>query len=211
MRLFVALDITDDVRARIQRFIEGVSGFAPDARWVSPESLHLTLKFIGEKSGAFAEDIQQALSTVKSEPLEITFRGHGFFPGPKHARVFWIGVEAGPQLASVASAVDRALIPVGVAKCLVNQLSIARAALDTAFYCRTDEQEGRFATRLSVPQHFEGQGRRPRLGLRHANTTFSVAAGCLSGYGHVMGSKRSLRRQMEGEPVQKQAHRRNEG
>jgi RNA 2',3'-cyclic 3'-phosphodiesterase len=116
VRLFVALDITDDIRSRIQRFIEGVSGFAPDARWVSPESLHLTLKFIGEKPEASVENIKQALSTVKSESLEIVFRGHGFFPGPKRARIFWIGVEAGTELAAVASAVDQALVPLGVAK-----------------------------------------------------------------------------------------------
>ncbi len=49
MRLFIALDIDDQLRRRIGRFIEGVSGFSPDARWVRLESLHLTLKFIGER------------------------------------------------------------------------------------------------------------------------------------------------------------------
>ena len=49
MRLFVALDIDDSIRGRIARFLDGVRGFAPDARWVRPESLHVTLKFIGEK------------------------------------------------------------------------------------------------------------------------------------------------------------------
>jgi 2'-5' RNA ligase len=116
VRLFVALDIAEDVRARIHRFIEGVTGFAPDARWVSPESLHLTLKFIGEKPEQSVEEIKAALLSISSEPLEITIRGCGFFPGPKYARIFWIGVEAGPELAAVASAVDQALIPVGVAK-----------------------------------------------------------------------------------------------
>jgi 2'-5' RNA ligase len=116
VRLFVALDITDDIRSRIQRFIEGVSGFAPDARWVSPESLHLTLKFIGEKSEQSVEEIKTALLSISSEPLEIAFRGHGFFPGPKHARVFWIGVEAGPQLPALAAAVDIALVPLTVPK-----------------------------------------------------------------------------------------------
>ena len=48
MRLFVALDIDEDIRGRIARFLDGVRGFAPDARWVRPESLHVTLKFIGE-------------------------------------------------------------------------------------------------------------------------------------------------------------------
>ena len=50
MRLFVALDIDDAIRDRIARFLDGVRGFAPDARWVRPESLHVTLKFIGEQA-----------------------------------------------------------------------------------------------------------------------------------------------------------------
>src|ERR1700758_1515210 len=49
MRIFIALDIDQPIRERIERFLEGVRGFAPDARWVRPESLHITLKFIGEK------------------------------------------------------------------------------------------------------------------------------------------------------------------
>jgi len=116
VRLFVALDITDEIRSRIQRFVEGVSGFAPDARWVSPESLHLTLKFIGEKPEQSVEEVKTALLSISSEPLEIAFRGHGFFPGPKHGRVFWIGVEAGPQLPALAAAIDNALAPLKIPK-----------------------------------------------------------------------------------------------
>ena len=47
MRIFIALDVDEAVRHRIARFMDGVRGFAPDARWVRPESLHITLKFIG--------------------------------------------------------------------------------------------------------------------------------------------------------------------
>jgi 2'-5' RNA ligase len=49
MRIFVALDIEESIRIRIERFVEGVRGFAPDVCWVSPESLHITLKFIGTR------------------------------------------------------------------------------------------------------------------------------------------------------------------
>jgi len=49
MRLFIALDLDNPIRERISRFVEGVQNFAPDARWVKPESLHVTLKFIGEQ------------------------------------------------------------------------------------------------------------------------------------------------------------------
>jgi 2'-5' RNA ligase len=46
MRIFIGIDLVPEVRARIARFAEGVQGFASEARWVRPESLHITLKFI---------------------------------------------------------------------------------------------------------------------------------------------------------------------
>lgn len=78
MRLFAALDIDDSIRARIARFIDGVSGFAPDARWVRPESLHVTLKFIGERPDPEVESIKQALQTIVADAVELDFRGYGF-------------------------------------------------------------------------------------------------------------------------------------
>ncbi|HYA25858.1 MAG TPA: RNA 2',3'-cyclic phosphodiesterase [Terriglobales bacterium] len=116
MRIFIALDIDDAIRERIQRFMEGVRGFAPDARWVRPESLHLTLKFIGEKTADTVEEIKIALASVKSQSFELTFRGHGFFPTLKSARVFWIGIEAGPQIGSLASRIDDATAALGIPK-----------------------------------------------------------------------------------------------
>ena len=97
MRLFIALDIDDAIRTRLSRFVEGVTGFAPDARWVKPESLHVTLKFIGEQPDPAVDQIKQALSQVESSGSEIHFRGYGFFPTAKSARVFWIGMEADPR------------------------------------------------------------------------------------------------------------------
>jgi RNA 2',3'-cyclic 3'-phosphodiesterase len=116
MRIFIALDIDDAIRQRIQRFIEGVIGFAPAARWVRPESLHVTLKFIGEKPNEVVEGIKHSLSGIRSESFEITFRGYGFFPTAKAARVFWVGIESEPQLASLAKAVDDSTSDIGIPK-----------------------------------------------------------------------------------------------
>jgi RNA 2',3'-cyclic 3'-phosphodiesterase len=116
MRLFIALDIADDIRERIARFMDGVREFAPDARWVRPESLHVTLKFIGEQPPEMAERVKQALSSVPVEAIEVTFRGFGFFPTPRLARVFWVGMECGPQLASLAETIDAATAALGVAR-----------------------------------------------------------------------------------------------
>ncbi|PYX12299.1 MAG: RNA 2',3'-cyclic phosphodiesterase [Acidobacteria bacterium] len=114
MRIFVALDIDEAIRDHITRFMEGVRGFAPDARWVRPELLHVTLKFVGEKPPDFVEKIKQALSSVHAEAMDTSFRGYGFFPGPKAARVFWIGIEATPQLGTLAKAVDEILFGLGI-------------------------------------------------------------------------------------------------
>lgn len=116
MRIFIALDIDDAIRPRIQRFMEGVSGFAPDARWARPESLHVTLKFVGEKPIEAVEEIKGALSGIRAGSIEISFRGYGFFPTAKVARVFWIGIESGPQLPFLAQAVDQATCTLGVPK-----------------------------------------------------------------------------------------------
>ncbi len=114
MRLFVALDIDEAIRERIARFLDGVREFAPDARWVRPESLHVTLKFIGEKPEAAVEQIRAALAGVSGEAIALNFCAHGFFPTAQAARVFWIGVEAGPALAKLANAVDGALAPLNI-------------------------------------------------------------------------------------------------
>jgi RNA 2',3'-cyclic 3'-phosphodiesterase len=116
MRLFIALDLDDAIRQHIARFVEGVQGFAPEARWVKPESMHITLKFIGEQPEPAVEPIKLALRTVHVNPTEIQFRGYGFFPTVKSARLFWLGIEAGPQLAALALAIDQKMATLGIPK-----------------------------------------------------------------------------------------------
>ena len=131
MRLFLALDIDDAIRERLIRFVEGVRNFAPDARWVKPESLHVTLKFIGEQPDAWVETVKHALADVSGSTEDIQFRGYGFFPTPKSARVFWIGMETGPQLAALAAAIDDKMTSLGIAKqerAFSPHLTLARSA-----------------------------------------------------------------------------------
>ena len=131
MRLFIALDIDDAIRERILRFVEGVKPFAPDARWVKPESMHVTLKFIGEQPDDALAAIKQALSQIDGSTIRIDFRAYGFFPTPKSARVFWVGMEAGPELATLAAAVDQKLSTIGIPKedrAFSPHLTLARSA-----------------------------------------------------------------------------------
>jgi 2'-5' RNA ligase len=131
MRLFVAVDIDDAIRERITRFLEGVSGFAEEARWVRPESLHVTLKFIGEKSEEEAEKIKRVLETIEASTFEMSIRGYGFFPGARAPRVFWVGIEGGSKLISLAVMVDEKLAGLDIAKeehAFTPHLTLARGA-----------------------------------------------------------------------------------
>jgi 2'-5' RNA ligase len=116
MRLFIALDLDDSIRERIARFMEGVGNFAPGARWVKEESLHITLKFIGEQPEEKVGQIKDALATITASLSEIQFRGYGFFPTPRSARVFWIGMVAGPELATLAATIDQKTSVLGIPK-----------------------------------------------------------------------------------------------
>src|ERR1700730_6084196 len=114
MRIFTGIDLGPEVRTRIERFIEGVEGFAPEARWARPESLHITLKFIGEQPPERVEAITERLRRVESSAFEIRAGGYGFFPTARAPRVFWIGIQAGPQLAELAESVDMATAELGI-------------------------------------------------------------------------------------------------
>jgi 2'-5' RNA ligase len=131
MRTFVALDLDSSIRQRIQDFMDEVRGFAPEARWISSESLHVTLKFIGEKPDPAIADIEASLRSIHPGPFQLRFNGAGFFPTPPAARVFWIGVQADDTLTQLARMVDGSLAKIGIAKedrAFSPHLTLARAS-----------------------------------------------------------------------------------
>lgn len=78
--------------------------------------MHVTLKFIGEQPDGKVEEIQRELTNVSARTAEIQFRGYGFFPTPKSARVFWIGMESGSEIVSLAAAIDERTSSLGIPK-----------------------------------------------------------------------------------------------
>lgn len=131
MRIFIALDIPPEIRARMTEYMERARNLAPEARWARVEGLHVTLKFVGEARDALVQEMKTALSGIKATPFDVTFEGAGFFPNAKAARVFWIGVQGGEALPRLASAVDAALAKLGIAgeeKPYHPHLTLARAS-----------------------------------------------------------------------------------
>jgi 2'-5' RNA ligase len=122
MRLFVALEIPAAVRDNLaaqMKELRDLSAQVADKwpRWVCQENLHVTLKFIGEVPPAKLEGIREALAAIHSDaPLDLQFRGLGFFPSEQYPRVLWAGIEASPNLPSLAADIDSALEKQGVAR-----------------------------------------------------------------------------------------------
>jgi len=110
IRLFVGIGLPEDVRARLA----GISGGVPGARWVPPENLHLTLRFIGEVSEGEMEDIHLALASVQVRQFDISLSGMGHFESGGEVRTLWARVEKSPALAGLQARVESALVRIGL-------------------------------------------------------------------------------------------------
>jgi RNA 2',3'-cyclic 3'-phosphodiesterase len=117
MRLFIAVDIDDATRRRIERATDGVRRKLEQVRspariaWVPPDRLHLTLQFVGEVSDAIGGEIAARLEApFDQSPFELRFGPLGMFPRTGPPRVVWLGIEEGAtQLAALQAAVARRL------------------------------------------------------------------------------------------------------
>jgi RNA 2',3'-cyclic 3'-phosphodiesterase len=117
MRIFVALEIPEEVRRALRGLVGKLEGTCRGARWAHVEGAHVTLKFIGEASPEKVERIRGELATIRlAAPVELTFRNVGFFPNERHPRVFWAGIAASDNLGELAAEVERHLEPLGIAR-----------------------------------------------------------------------------------------------
>lgn len=110
IRLFTAIELPESLRIRLSLLQGGV----PGARWSPAENLHLTLRFIGEVDEAVANDIDDALNSLRAPAFELTLRGAGEFGG-RDPHALWIGVAASEPLARLAAKIESALQRMGLA------------------------------------------------------------------------------------------------
>ncbi len=118
MRLFVAVDIPEKIRAALAAACTALKPAARDARWVRPESLHLTLKFIGEQPDVELDAIRAMLAAAKTPAsFRMGLYGLHFFPDKRHPRVLAVlvnGEKGHAELAELAKQIDFALGPLKI-------------------------------------------------------------------------------------------------
>ena len=114
MRLFTAIDIPDDVCARLRALLAKLRPSAKIA-WSPAENLHVTTKFIGEWPEDRLQEMKNVIKGAGSPgAVQIALRGLGWFPNDRHPRVLWAGIESGPELATLARATEDAVAALGV-------------------------------------------------------------------------------------------------
>ena len=115
MRLFVGLEIPLAVRQNLATLLESFRAITKEPRWVRAENLHVTLKFLGEVAEGKVDAVRSELANTRSDkPVALEFRGLGFFPNEKHPRVFWVGIEASPNLKTLAGNIQGGVEKLGI-------------------------------------------------------------------------------------------------
>lgn len=95
MRTFVAVEVSSNAIAKLQKEILSTTGLNPtDVKPVEPHNFHFTLIFLGEISDHDVDRIKEMLAGFSFEPFTITYTGIGAFPNPARARVVWVGVDS---------------------------------------------------------------------------------------------------------------------
>jgi RNA 2',3'-cyclic 3'-phosphodiesterase len=108
-RLFTALEIPAAIRSHLSLLRAPLGG----AKWIEPEDMHITLRFVGDIDDRTADEFAGLLAQIHSEPFQVSIQDVGSFGG-REPRVLWAGVEAGEPLAALYRANERAARAAGL-------------------------------------------------------------------------------------------------
>jgi 2'-5' RNA ligase len=94
-RTFLALEMNTNLQSHLERVIDQVAQVLPDARWVNPAGIHLTLSFLGEIDDTQLAEAMQAAQAAAQQCHAFTYRLSrlGIFGNVRHPRVIWMGIE----------------------------------------------------------------------------------------------------------------------
>lgn len=114
LRLFIAVPTPPAVKDAATAVINGLRGKG-DVRWVTPDRLHLTLKFLGdtlpEKVPALEENLREKANNFSAFVVELG--DVGAFPHPRKPQTLWLGVERAEELSRLAEEIEQATCKLG--------------------------------------------------------------------------------------------------
>lgn len=116
MRLFVAVDLPDDLKRKVHETLAPLRERGFPVRWLEPDTFHLTLKFLGEvrpeEKGAHGEVLRRVASGYR--PVDVGLGEPGAFPSLRRPGVLWVGVDATPQLRALKHDLEHGYASLGI-------------------------------------------------------------------------------------------------
>jgi 2'-5' RNA ligase len=117
IRAFIAIELSEELKASLARLQELIKlGSESYVKWVDPQGVHLTLKFLGNISVDRVSEISKAVAEVASSaaPFRLELTEFGAFPNLKAPRVAWVGLGGDLEsLLRLQRGIDQALNPLG--------------------------------------------------------------------------------------------------
>lgn len=108
MRLFISIELPEEVKDELWKLQEGLSDIAK-IKWVAKKNYHICLKFLGEVSENKVEKIKGALKAIKFNPFSATLNKVGVFPHEGHVNVLWVDVEPADKIINLQSEIEDSL------------------------------------------------------------------------------------------------------
>jgi RNA 2',3'-cyclic 3'-phosphodiesterase len=109
MRLFIAIDIENKLKNNIFNLQKMLEGFGK-IKFIEPENLHYTLKFLGEVPEKEIESTVKKIREIKLNKFKVHIKGIGFFDSEKYIRVLWLDCDKGSEeLKSIAEILEKKL------------------------------------------------------------------------------------------------------
>ena len=99
MRAFIAIEASQEVRDAVTVLVAELESRMRGARWIPPQNLHLTLRFLGNIEGEAAAAISDELRSLAARyaPFRVELRGIGLFPSPRRPRVLGALIPQPPR------------------------------------------------------------------------------------------------------------------
>ncbi|MCK4941094.1 RNA 2',3'-cyclic phosphodiesterase [candidate division WOR-3 bacterium] len=116
MRTFLAVEVPEHIRKKIDDFIQIEAKRELPIKWVKFDNLHITLKFLGEIDEKKKVEITPVIREIgkRYSPFNAQLTGLGCFPNPRNPRVLWLGVKEGSEmLCNIAAEIEKALARFG--------------------------------------------------------------------------------------------------
>ncbi len=117
MRLFIAINFPEPLRQSLWQAAEPLRRASFPVRWVAPDALHLTLKFLGEVAAEREPELLAGMERAArgAKPFALHLGGFGVFPSMSRPRVVWAGCDAPAPLELLQHGVEREMEPLGFA------------------------------------------------------------------------------------------------